>query len=295
MAEKYQLTKPRQIHDPSFSPAPGLAIALLPNGKQALTSGLDFQLRLWDLEKGKCMQSWDARGPLFSITLVSKGTTALLGAVQGLVRWDLERWNLGEPNTLWSYSSITAAAYADSTGEVLGGSEDSTIHRWRLPDGEKLSRLKGHKITVTALDLDHAGRTAISGDLYGQLRLWELETGTCLREWQGHEKKVSAVDMSLDGHWALTGSEDGSIILWDLKQRRAARKLSDHGVKDIILSRDKHWAVASSEAGLTLWDLKQGKLLDKFKETRIVALSLSPQEDLLAALIKNNQLLIWPI
>lgn len=295
MAGKYQLSKPRQFHDPTFSPAPGLAIALLPNGKQALTSGLDFQLRLWDLEKGKCIQSWDARGPLNSITLDSKGTTALLGAVQGIVCWDLENWQLGKDTNLWSHSEITTVALAEKTNILLGASEDTTIHRWNFSTGEKLDSLVGHKITVTDLALDQTGELALSSDVYGEIRLWDLPSGTCMRSWQGHEGSISTLDLSPDGRWALSGSQDGTLILWDLQRIEAVRTLAEDWLYDIVLLTDISRVYTASDAGISLWDLKQGKLLDKFEETRIIALSLSPEEDLLAALVKNNQLLTWSI
>ena len=44
--------QPEVIQDPTLSAAPALAVALLPDGRHALTSGLDFHLRLWDLARG---------------------------------------------------------------------------------------------------------------------------------------------------------------------------------------------------------------------------------------------------
>lgn len=289
------LSQPQLIHAPTLAPSPGLAIALLPGGKQVLTSGLDFQLRLWALEEGRCLQSWQAGGPLNTITVDEQGKTAFLGAVQGFVRWDLERWDLHQPNTLWSHKAITAAAYADSTGELLGGSEDSTIHRWRLPTLEKLNRLTEHEITITAVDVDNAGRLALSGDLYGVLRLWDLANNTCLRTWQGHQKPISGVAISSDDHLALTGGQDGRLILWDLEHGQPLRSIQDSWIEDLALSRDSHWALSCGENGLTCWDIKTGEMVASYHDERITALSLSLREDLLIGLVKSNRLLLWDL
>ena len=116
----------------NFSYAPGLAINILPDGKRALSSGLDFHLRLWDLEEECCIKSWNANGPLFAIETISDGTIALLGAVQGIVCFNIDNWDLCQQSTLWSHTLIHSIAYSESTGELLGGSEDSTIHRWHF-------------------------------------------------------------------------------------------------------------------------------------------------------------------
>jgi len=293
MIDKNHRTHARVIHDPAITTAPGLAIAVLPNGVQALSSGLDFQLRLWDLEAGVAVKTWGAGGPLFSIKVISGGTIALLGAVQGIVRWDLESWDLYQPNTLWSYSAINTVAYAESTGEVLGGGEDTTIHRWNLRHKKKLVRLLGHQITVTAIDIDQAGGLAISGDLFGHLRLWDLKTGVCLRDWQGHDKPISSLDMTSDGRLALTASEDGVITLWDLQHGQALRTVLDSWVKDIALGSDYSWAFVAGEGGLTRWDLNRGEVLKKYEHRSITAISLSPDENVLVALLKNNRLLVY--
>ena len=290
---KFKLDKPKIIHDPSISLSPGLAVAILPNGKHALTSGLDFQLRLWDLKAGSCTKTWDARGPLFSITVNTSGNLALLGAVQGIVSWDIESWILNQPNTLWSFQTINTVAYAESSGEVLGGSEDTTIHRWNINSQKKLSRLIGHKITVTTIALDKVGRVAISGDLYGQLRLWNLENGICLHDWRGHEGNVCSVDMSSDGRLVLSAGEDGKIILWDLQKLEAIHTLKDRNVRDVILNCDASLVISCGDDGISHWNLREEELIAKYMGKDIKAISMSPDESILMALQKNNLIFVW--
>lgn len=100
--------------------------------------------------------------------------------------------------------------------------------------------------------------------------------------------------MSSDGHLALTASEHGKVILWDLQQGNVLRTLSERGVKDIILSQENHWAFTGGDGGLSFWDLKRGIRLERFEEARITVISLSPDEEFLVALVKNNHLLVWP-
>jgi WD40 repeat protein len=286
-------TYPQVFHDLALLAAPALAVALLPDGRHALTSGLDFHLRLWDLARGVHLKSWDSHGPLYDIQVIRDGQTALLAAVQGIVPWDLARWDLEQPNTLWSHSQINALAYCEATGELLGGGEDTTLHRWRLPSGEKLPRLAGHNISITALDTDRLGRRALSSDLYGALRLWDLENNTCLRAWTGHPDPVSAVDLSPDGRLALSAGQGGTITLWDLETFQAVSHVQDDYINAAALSPDQARAYVSGDGGMACWDLATGERIGHKPDMRVVAFSLSADENTLVALLKSNHLMAW--
>ena len=292
---QHPLSSVRIIETPISGPAPPLAVALTPDGKQVLTSGLDFQLRLWNLETGTCAQSWDARGPLMDIRVTPSGSTALLGAVRGIVPWDLDNWDLREPNTFWSHSEINAVDYAPGTDEVLAGGEDTTIHRWTLNTGAKLPLLTGHKISITDLGVTPNGQRALSADLYGQLRYWDLSSGKCIQSWQGSEHHISALALSPDGRFALTGDGDGSVVFWEIHHKRALRTTQDQPVQDIALSPDYRWAYAATEAGLSRWDLKNGTLDDRCPLERLIAIDLSPDGKQLAGIIRNHTILVWSL
>lgn len=286
--------RPHVIQDPALPAAPALAVALLPDVRCALTSGLDFHLRLWDLETGTCVKSWDARGPLYDIRVIREGSTALLAAVQGIVRWDLASWDLEQPNTLWSHSQINVLAYCEASGEVLGGGEDTTLHRWRLPSGEKLPRLTGHNITITALATDRLGRYGLSADLYGVLRLWDLQKSTCLRAWSDRDGKIAALDLSPDGRVALSAGPDGTLLLWNLEAGQVVRRfqVGDY-LTGIALSQDGTRAYLGGEGGLSCWDLETSERIWHYPQVRLAAFSLSRDENTLVALVRSNHLLVW--
>ena len=290
---KLLLNAPNIIQDQKILFALGLAIKVLPDGKRALSSGLDFHLRLWDLETGTCIKSWDANGPLFSIEVDSNGTIAFLGAVMGIARWDIENWEPYKPGSLRTFRAINVIAYTESAGVLIGAGEDTTIYHWHLPTGKMRGQLPGHQVTIYSIDIDQSGSISLSGDLYGFLQLWDLETNTLLREWKGHEGEVSSIDMSSDGRLALTGSADGNVILWDLQNEKKILKLKDERVTGVILSKDAHWALCCGSSGLSLWDLDEEKQVVKNKEDGIIAMSMTPDESVLVGLVKNNHIKVW--
>lgn len=287
----------RKIQDPNIAAAPALALAICPDGQSVLTSGLDFHLRKWDLQTETCTHSWDARGPLYAIQTIASENTALLAAVQGIVRWDLETWDLHPDNTLWSYKAINALGYAQLTGEVLGGCEDSTIHRWRLESAEKLDSLRSHRSSVSALGVDRQGRMALSGDITGELRLWNLENGFCLRAWQGHSETVKAIAIANDVSTAISCSQTGQICAWDLSTGDCLLTLkhSQRWLHALALFKDGHKAVAGGEGGIYLWDLISSRLVAHYEQAGVVDLDLIANERSVAAIIKSNELIVWTI
>jgi WD40 repeat protein len=270
---------------------------MFPNSREVLTSGLDFHLRRWSLEEGICTHSWEAGGPLFAIEVVNSGRTALLGAVQGIVQWDLERWGLPSFNTLWSYRAIMNVAYAAATGEVLGGSEDSRIHRWRLKSQKRLAPLPGHRISVSAIDVDRQGGYALSGDIYGEIRLWDLERGLCRRAWPGHEDKITAIAMAREDTRAVTGSLDGGVRVWDLTKAQCIMNLKEdrRWVHAVALCPEGRRVVACGEGGLYLWDLERGELLDRYDRDPIIDIDISSDGSFVVGIIKSNEMILWPI
>lgn len=285
------------IEDASLPAAPGTAIAWLPDGNQALTAGLDFQLRLWDILEGRFLKSWDARGPISAIRVISPGQRALLGAVQGVVSWDIQDWKQWDPVNLWSHAEITSLCWVESRSTLLAGSEDTTIHRWKLPGGEKLPSLPDHPYPVTSLAGDRSGRLVLSGDQLGQLFLWDLENSRCAQRWQAHAGSITALDVSAAGKLAITCGQDGRLKLWDLEG--TPKELAGHEpgttLHDLAFVDDGSWAATAGDDGAALWDLKQGRIQAQTDPVPVRKISLSPRKDCLAGLVRSNRILVWPL
>ena len=60
------------------------------------------------------------------------------------------------------------------------GGDDEEVHIWRLSDGERLQRLRGHTEGVTSLAFSPDGETLASGSYDDTLRLWRVSDGKLL-------------------------------------------------------------------------------------------------------------------
>jgi len=121
---------------------------------------------------------------------------------------------------------------------ALTGHHNGSLQLWDL-DGRCIhimgggSERKEHQ--VTGLEVDWAGRRALSGDLCHMVRLWDLETGHCRFCMSGHVGVIEGVAVDWDQHLALTHDAAGLLICWDLQtgQQRYLLFAHEGGVQDV--------------------------------------------------------------
>jgi WD40 repeat protein len=105
-------------------------VAVLPDGRRALSGSFDLTLRLWDLETGESRALKGHTGAVASVAVLPDGRRALsAGSNWTVILWDLES---ADPiATFVGDAAITAIAVA---GEDLfiAGSENGAIHILKL-------------------------------------------------------------------------------------------------------------------------------------------------------------------
>jgi hypothetical protein len=225
------------------------------------------------------------------------GRWALLGAVRGVIWWDLENWDVYAPSSFWTHrGQVTAVAYAAQRSMALGASEDLVIYRWDLKTGRALEALAGHRQAPLALAVDGRGNIALSGDTVGQLRLWDLEKGVCSRAWQGHDDKIADLAVSADGQFAISAGRDRLLRLWELPSGECMGTLETHtsGVNAMVLSASGRWAISGGDDGLRLWDLERFQCLSWLDDSRVAALALSLDGSYMVASARCDMLSVWP-
>jgi WD40 repeat protein len=275
-----------------------LALAVCPGGLSALSTGLDLTLRLWDLEAGACTQTWETSGPISSIDVDPRGAWALLGGVRGVIRWDLESWDLRSPSSYWTRKGrVTAVAYAAALGMVLGASEDLTIYRWELNTGRRLEPLLGHRQTPSALAVAAGGDLAASADTGGQLRLWDLQGGACIRVWQGHESGVTDLVLSPQGDLAVSAGRDRRVRVWDLPGGICARSLEGHTtwVTSVALGAGGQRVLSGGDDCLRLWDLKHPRRSRRLNDAPVAVLALAPDGTRVITMDRCDELRVRPL
>jgi WD40 repeat protein len=150
------------------------AIAVLPNGKRALTACLDKKLRLWDLETGEVFRVLKGhRGEVMTLALLPDGRRALSGSEDNTLRlWDLETGA-----TLRVFKGhrgrVRTVAVLSNGRHAFSGSEDRTLRLWDLETRAELACfVDDHPVCSCSVSLDDT--MAVAGNRRGRVLIFDV-------------------------------------------------------------------------------------------------------------------------
>ena len=213
-----------------------------------VTSALDDTVRVWDLNKGRCIGLLEGHHASVRCLQVEDNIVAT-GSMDASIRlWDLSKADYA------SHDGSISKGIEEENEEGLGieheGDSEPAPHQSSLQDCPMFS-LEAHVDEVTALHFK--GDTLVSGSADKTLRQWDLVKGRCVQTldvlWAAAQ--ASATMNSNDAQWRTTGrlpdasadfvgalqcfdaalacgTADGMVRLWDLRSGQVHRSLVGH-------------------------------------------------------------------
>lgn len=185
-----------------------------------LAAGDGKQVRIVDRDGHRCWTSAPLPSTVSGLAWLRRdGRRVAAGAYQGVTVLEPASDRLVEH--LAAPGAIAGLAVAPSGRWVVGGSQDATLHGWKVPGGDDF-RMSGFPATVSRLEFDTDGRwlACNGGDV---VVCWDFSgAGPAGREAllaEGHRGAVTALTwMPREGaHRALASGDDaGEIALWRL-------------------------------------------------------------------------------
>jgi WD40 repeat protein len=134
---------------------------------------------------------------------------------------------------------------------------------WRLCHNERFI-LRGHKDFVTSALFTSDGKTLISLDDGGTLKLWDPWFGKEIAPPASLSGHVHSVAISPDGKTLAAGCEDGTVKLLDWPTGKEKTAIKTHGSPIISLAfspNGKVLATAGKDDVGKLWDMASGTIL----------------------------------
>ncbi len=162
---------------------------------------------------------------------------------------------------------MPALAISDQ-GDLLATAAGSTTYLYRLPGGQPLGVLLGHREVVNCLAFSPDGQVLLGGGADHEILTWRISDGHLLHRSEAHSSQVTQllvdprgkIGISVSGYGA---GHDYSIRLWSLVDGSLARALYGHTryISSIAQSPDgQYLASGGGDCTVRIWSSELSRL-----------------------------------
>ena len=264
------------------------SIAVLTDGRQAISVAHGRHIRFWDLRSGTELRQIEFTDETtLCCAVTADGRRAAVGTSDGTVQlWDLEAGHVMarlRGHTTW----VSSVAISTSGRFVLSGAgevsleevpgnptapartvgKDCTVRLWDVATGREMVRFSGHQATIKSVAFSPDGGKVLSASTDRTTRLWNIGTGKEERRFiERRPLGVLKAVFSPDGKRILTSSGGAPEVEEDpqtLDGQPLERAPGQPGVPD-FLPRTDEFGDETDAFALRLWDVASGKFVRTF-------------------------------
>jgi WD40 repeat protein/pimeloyl-ACP methyl ester carboxylesterase len=298
------------------------SVAVLLDGKRAISASSDKTLKLWNLDTGDVIQTLEGHSDEVNAVAVLPDERAISASSDKT----LKLWNLDtgtELKTLEGHSDrVTSVTVLPDRKRAISASDDKTLKLWNLDTGEVIQTLEGHSDRVTSVavlsDGERAisaatvwpdGKRAISADGVDKLilpvvtlKLWDLDTGTELKTFERHGFGINSMAVLPDGKQVIY-ADGPMLILQKADTGEVIQTLEGHSgqVNSVaVLPGGGRFISASYDATLKLWDLETGGVIQtleshSYHNDQATSVAVFPDGKRAISASSNGILKLWDL
>ncbi len=191
------------------------AVALSPDGKQAVSAGVGGVAFLWDVETGKEVRRFRGHiGAIYTLDFAPDGKRLLSGGRDKTIRlWEVKSGReirKFEGHTDW----VRSIRFARDGKRFLSCGRDGILRLWDADSGKQLREFEKTEGWMQCLAWMPNERRAVCA-AGNTIQIWDLDKGEIERSLDGHAGGVIGVDVSPDGRRILSCGYDGTVRCWD--------------------------------------------------------------------------------
>jgi WD40 repeat protein/DNA-binding CsgD family transcriptional regulator len=274
-----------------------------PNGTQIAVSKMDGITRVWDVDSGELVFSFDA--PRICGGICMPGNRAWSPNGDLIVTLDFEGgmtiWDAYTGEELHQikahFSEIWSVAWSKSGEQLLTASGDGEVKIWNTLDGSEILKLDGHTAGAMAM-WSPDENYFVSTSFDGTAKVWDALTGEQIVEFDEHALRLNVGVWSPNGKYIATGGEDATARIWDAFTGKVEQVLYGHDsdVSFALWSPDGKQLVTTGEDGTAnIWNFTNETELLKIEgyEGASFVLHWSSDGNRLARTFRNRKVEIY--
>jgi WD40 repeat protein len=316
-------------------------VGITRDGRIGVSGAQDGTLRSWDLETGKTLAVLEGHASFIRSLVIAPDDSRLIsGSSDKTIRhWSLHRTSAA-PRTTPRAGPVSMLAISGDGSRAISASRLSPMSVWDVSHGtitgvlsdvspippmkSPVTRMSG---MVTAVELTHDGRQAVSASRDAAVRLWDLDDGRLLHRLAGHSDAVIKIAVSAGGTRAVSLSRDRTVRVWDLVDGRYIRGLaSEDNVRavtsqtsdplllelgqqlihditlspisreaELAISADGRYVLLGDEAGVVGWDVVTGTVVKERLDDFIVVTIAMGLPGLAVLASRTGWIKVWDI
>jgi WD40 repeat protein len=268
-------------------------VSFSPDGRlvASTSSAIDSTARVWDVRSGRLVRRIPLPDQANHVRFAADGGMMVALDTGGTMIFDPRTGRRrGQIDPLGHVSHLDGSR--DGSLLVTAGPEEVALRKY--PGGGVVRRFRVEGLGIRP-GLSSDNRVLAAGTDTG-LYVWDAKTGRTLARVPGGETHAA---VSPDGKLVAFGGESQRIQLLSPATGRVTRTLARFPSAHVIspqFSRDgRRLAAGTDDGAARIWDVRSGKLLDRFEgHTCCVAdVSFNPDGSLLATSSKDKTVKLW--
>jgi len=302
--DQHQATIPAHVAGPTV-------LAFSADGQCAASGGADRLVKLWH-----CAASADFTplrtlaghtGAVTCVAMSADGRTAASGAADGEIRI----WEVATGRCLRSLpgaGGVRCLAWFRDGNTLLAGGGDGQVRIWNPRTGECRQTLDGHTAAVTCIAVSSDEQSVATGSFDKSIRLWQVRDWSLAKVLPESAGPVYALCFApaleaMEGKPGCTIPVVGFVVTYfrDVFSNESLFR-SPADSRSRIVATDR-WLVSGGRDGqtddqnsvLSIWDVKDGKLVRTLKghKAAVTAIQYKPDLHMILSGSRDRSMRLW--